>query len=129
AAAQGSLDHCLSCLAPETAMEGAPVVPEGPIGPPKEGPGGTLPELPGTYYKQVERRPMRKVVEDARRTLGQARPAPQAAAASRPGNGGLFEIVTRAFSPTPANAEPADAVVQAVAPAPQAAPAVQVAVA
>jgi hypothetical protein len=129
AAAQASLDHCLSCLAPETVMEGAPVAPEGPIAPPKEGPGGVLPDVSANYYKQVERRPMRKVVEDARRALGQARPDPKAPATPRPGSGGLVEIITRAFTPTPANAEPAEAVVQAVAPAPQAAPPVQVAVA
>src|SRR5262249_23281182 len=63
AAAQASLDHCLSCLAPETVLEGAPVAPvapEGPVGPFKEGPGEKLPDLSSAYYKQIERRPMRK---------------------------------------------------------------------
>jgi hypothetical protein len=128
AAAAASLDHCLACLA-DTAVDIPLAPPPEEVPLPKEGPPSTLPDVPGGYYKRVEKQPMQKVVENARRTLAQARPATQVAAEPRPERGGVIDIVTHAFHPT-ANPAASKAVAPAAAqttPAVPAAPVVQAA--
>ncbi len=99
AAAGESLSHCLSGLS-EAALEAPPA--EEPIPPPsKEGPkeGMKLPPVPDAYYKTIDRQPMKKVAENARRALAQVRgPAPSAPAQGR--SNGVIDLVARAFTPS-----------------------------
>ncbi|MCC6418637.1 MAG: hypothetical protein IT429_10420 [Gemmataceae bacterium] len=99
AAALASLHHCLAGLA-EPIVEGPP--PEA-VPPPKEGSKeggpGFLPDTSRQYYKRVQQQPLKKIVEGARRTLSQARPVSQTPAVAQQRPAGVFDLITRAFTP------------------------------
>jgi hypothetical protein len=120
AAATVALNNCLSSLA-EPFDHLAPPPEE--IGPPKETPkdrprnGGQLPDTAALYYKSVQKMPMKKVVENARRALAQASTLSQPmAGAARPNHNGVLDIVAKAFnSPTEAPGQTGPEVTSAAA--------------